>query len=363
VFSRVSLTVLVLVLVGTFASCSSSHQIAYVTTPFNAGVTAFRLNSHTGTLSQILGSPYQTGISPTSIVVHPSRRFAYVSNAGENTISLFKVSSDGALTEVLPRAITGMQPSSLIMDPAGAFLYAINSASNTVGVYSISGSSGALAEISTSPFPTAGFTPVRGAITPSGKFLYIANSNSASLTGYAIDSSGGLTAITNPPTLVGNGPNWIAIDPSGKFLYVANTQDGTFSGFTIDSGTGALTAMGGSPFAVSTNNSTIIPLSSLVVDGSGKYLYLVSLGSGSNLFGFTIDGTTGIPNAAISMPGVAAGNSAGFIVTDTTGKLIFVGNQTSNTLSGFTITPSSGVLTLVSTTTTGNAPTAMAVIK
>jgi len=365
VSTRTSLAILALTGVMVLVACGNrKRQTAYITTPQNSGVGAFRLDTNTGAFSQVLGSPYPTGVSPTSVVVHPSGKFAYVSNAGENTISLYKIGSTGALTEVTPRVSTGpspSQPSALLIDPAGNFLYSINSAANTIAAFSIS-SSGVLTVVSNSPYQTLGFTPIRGAIAPSGKFLYVANSNSATVTGFTIDSSGGLTRVPNSPVPVGNAPNWIAIDPSGKFLYVANLQDGTFSGFTIDSGTGNLIAMSGSPFGV-VSGTAITPVSSLVVDASGKYLYVTTLSTTSNVYGYTIEGTSGVPTAISSSFPIAAGGSAGFIVSDTTGTLLFVGNQTSSSISGYKITPASGVLTLVSTTSTSSAPTSMFVVK
>jgi 6-phosphogluconolactonase len=362
VFIRASL--LILTLAGTMAlsACGGSkHQNTYVTTPLNNGVTAFRLNTNTGNLKEILGSPYPTGISPTAIRIHPSGKFAYVSNAGEDTISVYKVGSTGALTEVTPRTVTGDQPSDLLMDPAGNFLFSINSADNTISVYSITSGTGALQLTST--LSTSGFTPLRGAITASGKFLYVANSNSATVSGFSVDSSGALTAVPHSPKLAGNAPNFIAIDPAGKFLYVANLQDGTFSGFTIDGSTGELTTMSGSPFGVANTSTTIVPVSSVAVDPTSKYVYVTTLVSGNNVYGYTIDGTTGVPTTAISGSPFAAGDKPSFIVPDATGTLIFVGNQSSNTVSGFKITDSSGVLTLVSTTNTVSAPTSMAFVK
>jgi 6-phosphogluconolactonase len=364
VLTRTSVAIFTLTSVMVLGACGSTRrQTAYVTTPLNTGVSAFRIDTNTGAFKEILGSPYATGVSPTSVCAHPSGKFAYVSNAGENTISVYKVGSTGALTEVLPRTSTGTspsQPSALLIDPAGNFLYSVNSAANTIAAYSISASSGTLAVATGSPYQTAGFTPIRGSIAPSGKFLYVANSGSASISGFSIDASGGLSPVPNSPIPVGSGPNWIAIDPGGKFLYVANLLDGTFSGFTIDASTGALTAMSGSPFGVATATA-IVPVSSLVVDASGKYLYVTTLASSSSVYGYTIDGTSGVPTS--NGTPTPAGGSSGFIVADTTGKLLFVGNQTSNTISGFRITPSSGLLTLVSTTSTSSAPTSMFVVK
>jgi YVTN family beta-propeller protein len=40
-----------------------------------------------------------TGLSPTSIAIHPSGKFAYVTNSGSNSVSMYSIdSATGALT-------------------------------------------------------------------------------------------------------------------------------------------------------------------------------------------------------------------------------------------------------------------------
>jgi len=366
-FNRASLLFLALAWILGLSGCATSkHQTVYVTTPFNNSVSAYRVNNHTGSFSQILGSPYLTGTAPSAIVVHPSGKFAYVSNAGDNTISLYKIGGTSSLTEVLPRTNTGRQPSALAMDSVGTVLFSVNNFTNTVSSFTINASTGGLTQASGSPFQTSGFGPLHAAVSPSGKFLFVANSGSASISGFSFDSSGNLTPTPNSPIAVGNGPNWVAFDPAGKFLYVPNIQDGTFSGFTVDASTGALSAMNGSPFGVTTS-STIIPLSSVVVEPSGKYVYVTANNSSNNVYGFTIDQTTGVPTAAITNSPFAAGNLAAFIVSDATGKLLFVGSQgtsgTTGSITTFSIAPASGQLTVLSTTNTGSTPTSISVVK
>jgi 6-phosphogluconolactonase len=352
-------------ILGLSGCTSSKHQTVYVTTPFNDSVSAYRVNSNTGSFGQILGSPYSTGTAPSAIVAHPSGKFAYVANAGDNTISLFKISSTGALTEVLPRTNTGRQPSALAMDPAGTVLFSVNNYPNTVSSFTINASTGVLTEAPNSPFPTRGFGPLHAAVSPSGNFLFVANSASTSISGFSFDSSGNLTPTPNSPIPVGNGPNWVAFDPSGKFVYVTNIQDGTFSGFSVDSSTGALSAMNGSPFGVSTS-STVIPLSSVVVEPSGKYLYVTANNSSNNVYGFTLDPNTGVPTGAVAPP-YPSGSLAAFIVSDVTGKLLFVGSQGTTGMTGsittFKIAPASGELTSLSTTNTGSTPTSISAVK
>ena len=58
----ISIAATLLALTGCFGLGSSGHQTAYVTTPLNGGVLAFTISNNTGTVSQIRGSPYRTGI-------------------------------------------------------------------------------------------------------------------------------------------------------------------------------------------------------------------------------------------------------------------------------------------------------------
>jgi 6-phosphogluconolactonase len=364
VFIRVSLAICILAIFLGLASCGGSgHQTAYVTTPLNSGVLAFHVNNGSGSFSQILGSPYPTGISPTAVLVHPSRKFAYIANAGEANISLFKIEKSDALTEVKPRTLTGQNPAAMVMDSGGSLLFVANTGSNTITTYAIDSASGALTPSAAASAQT-GFSPVHLAISPSGKFLYVANQGSASISGFAVDSSGGLTPVPNSPVVVGQGPNWVTFDPSGKFLYVASLLDGDFSGFTVDSSSGALTRMSGSPYGVVTASTTVTPLTSLVVDASGKYLYVTDQ-SGNNVYAFTIDVNTGVPTAITTTPAppYAAGTSPSFIVIDGTGKFLFVGNQSSSDITVFKIAPSTGVLTSAATVSTSSTPVSLAVVK
>ncbi len=360
--TRVSLAILILAALLALTACfgiGGGSQTAYVTTPLNSGVSVFTISNNTGKFTQLLGSPYPTGISPTEIILHPSRKFAYIANGGEADLSRFTISSSGALTEVMPRTPTGNNPAALVIDPAGGFLFVANSGSNTVTAYSIGSSDGALTPVAGAAAQT-GFAPIKLAISPSGKFLYVSNSVSSTLSAYSVDSSGGLTAIAGQPFAVGASPNGITIDPSGKFLYVASLNAGNFSGFAIDSSSGALRPMSGSPYAV-VISPTVTPLSAVAMDLSGKFLYVTALNS-NKIYAYTINATTGVPSQISNSP-FATGGGPAFIATDAAGQFLFVGNQSSSNVSVFRITHANGVLTSIATASTSSAPTSMVVVK
>jgi 6-phosphogluconolactonase (cycloisomerase 2 family) len=360
VLNRAILAISALLALVILAGCGSTHHTVYITTPLNNGVAAYRVDNHTGRLIQIPGSPYQGGLSPTAIVVHPSHKLAYVTNGGGNNVSLFKVTSTFGLIEVMPRTLTHENPSSLAMDPAGKFLFVTNSGSNNVSVFSIDSTTGALTEVAGSPV-AVGFNPIFVTLDPSGKFVYVANSAGNTISAFVLDSSGGLTQIPGSPYVLTTninaqsaGPNWIAIDPAGRFLYVANLLSSNISGFTINGNTGALTLVNGAPFNAGTGPS------SLVFDPSSKFLFVTNLTS-NNVTVFELDGR-GVPTQITGSP-YAAGTRPSLIVLDTTNTYLLVGNQGSNNVTTFSLNPSTGQLTSRATSATGSSPTSLFALK
>jgi 6-phosphogluconolactonase (cycloisomerase 2 family) len=151
---------------GSSGGGSASGRNAYVAVPQGNAIAAFRVNSHSGDLTRVLGSPFAGGTSPAAIAVHPSGKFVYAANQGGNDVSLFTVNSNtGELSEVMPRTPAGLNPSSLVMDSGGDLIFVANTTSNTISVYSVSSSDGSLTEVAGSPFST-GVLPIALALAP-----------------------------------------------------------------------------------------------------------------------------------------------------------------------------------------------------
>src|SRR6267154_4504273 len=112
-----------------FTGCgSTANHYVYAALPAANQIIAYREDPNSGVLTQIAGSPYTVGDGAISLALHPSGKFLYAANPGqnENDISLFTIAGNGVLTEVFPRtsvAPNASQPELLLMDPAGAFLY------------------------------------------------------------------------------------------------------------------------------------------------------------------------------------------------------------------------------------------------
>ncbi len=80
-------------------------------------------------------------------IVHPSGKFVYVSNRGQNSLAVFQVNpSDGNLTLVEAYAPGGQMPRSFVLDPTGTWLISMMQRTGEVGVHRIDQTTGKLTD-------------------------------------------------------------------------------------------------------------------------------------------------------------------------------------------------------------------------
>jgi 6-phosphogluconolactonase len=193
------------------------------------------------------------------------------------------------------------------------YTYVSNNWSNNISAFEINTTTGALTEMSGSPF-AAENVPISIAADPSGKFIYVAdNGLSGSISAFSIDSgTGGLTAVAGSPFAMGGPPSFVTVDPSGKFVYVTETLipvgPGVVAAFSIDAASGALATVAGSPFAAGS-----APIS-VAVDPSGKFASVANNGSGNTVYVFTVNSATGALAAVAGSP-FAAGDHPWSVAT------------------------------------------------
>jgi len=314
--------------------------------------------------------PFGVGSTPGDIKGDALGRFLYVlSNSavlvsgtpspGSITGFSYELSSS-SLVPMSPRGQTivtfpaGAGVSSLTSDLGSKTLYVTHQGSSTVAAYAINQTTGALTEISGSPF-TAGTTPLKLTLDATGRFAYVLNAGSNDVYAYTVDpATGALAAIANGHVATGSQPAELLLHRTGKFAYVANTGAASISAYAVSSATGALTPIAGSPFATSgvpgDVKSYVGGGAPLVLHPNGKLL-LVRSTSAQTISVYTIDQGSGALSPA---PGgtVTVGQGAEWQTLDPTGRFLFVANQGTTTtgagsISVFSLNPSSGALTQV----------------
>ncbi len=275
---------------GKFAYVTNSGDVYDYGNESDGNVAMYTIDATTGALTTTgtINGNCPGLCFPSSVVVDPSGKFAYVATGNTpgsgGSVSMYTINAtNGALTSIGTIA-AGTDPGSLAVDPAGEFAYVTNSGSNDVSMYTINATNGALTSIGTI---AAGTDPVSVAVDPAGEFAYVTNSNSNDASMYTIDAAtGALTFIGS--IAAGTNPVSVAVDPAGKFAYVANwtgsNTDGSVSMYTIDATTGVLTPTG--------TIATELSPTSIAIHPSGKFAYVTNSGSNSVSM-YSIDSATG----------------------------------------------------------------------
>jgi 6-phosphogluconolactonase len=347
--------------ISVFVSCGKTgNHFLYATIPAANQLAVFREDPYSGILTQLAESPYTVGFGPQSVVIHPSGKFLYVANAGqnENDVSLFDLNTDGTVTEVTPRTPTGTLPFFLAMDPGGNFLYVANVASNNISVYSINTASntsstplGQLTPVTGSPF-SINLTPKNMQIAPSGKFLFVSAPSQPTGVVAVFSLNAGVPTLVGYTPTADNDPSGLAVDPAGSYLYTANATSSSISIYAIGA-SGALTQVPQSPLADNQQHPV-----ALTLDPAGQYLYVANQGS-NNISSYSITSGTGFPVSITASP-FGSEAQPSFLTIDPNGKYLFVGNLASSAgIEAFGL--ASGSLNTINTYSVGNGATSIAV--
>ena len=133
-----------------------TQDIVYFSNEQGCSVTAYRLDTSTGTLSAFqtvstLPDGHIGRNTCSQIQISSSGKFLYVPNRGHNSIAGFSVdASTGRLTAV-GQVSTEAVPSAFSLDPEGKFIYAAGSATGRLASYRINGDTGQLTPLETYP--------------------------------------------------------------------------------------------------------------------------------------------------------------------------------------------------------------------
>ena len=127
---------------------TADGKYLYVTSQTNNTVSAYSVDASTGDLAAL--SPFSSGTDnwANEVVVDPTGQFAFVNcwDSSAKTVRMYKMGSDGVLTDNTPNSVAtgGSSPLNLYMEPTGRYVYVANSASDNINMYSMDSSTGLL---------------------------------------------------------------------------------------------------------------------------------------------------------------------------------------------------------------------------
>jgi 6-phosphogluconolactonase len=263
---------------------NSTGKYAYVTNSNANSVSVYTVDAVTGALVEISGSPFAAGDHPNSAAVTPSGKFLYVANQGspaslffkggaKGSISAYSIDSASGLLVSIPGSplLSGDNPGSIVIAPSEEFLYVANLGSNDIWTYTINGSSGVLTAAGTAAVKT-GERPVLVKVDSLSKFAYEVElggllAEDGHVRRYKMSSPIGALTQTFEGSRFNPGQfitfNWkhelvsIAIQDSGNFIVVVDSSANNLPTYKIDPTSGTLIEIPGSPFKTASGPSSI----------------------------------------------------------------------------------------------------------
>ncbi|KUO18326.1 6-phosphogluconolactonase [Streptomyces dysideae] len=286
---------------------------------------------------------------PSFLAPHPNGRTLYAVNERE----------DGGVTAVRladrkvlgTRSSGGAGPCHLSVHPSGRWLLSANYSSGSVTVHPIA-ASGALGEhtdVITHSSPPPGPDAERQdgphahqiVTTPDGGHVLAVDLGTDTVHTYRLDQTKGtLTEVSRARSRPGAGPRHLTFHPGGRYAYLANELDNTVTVCAYDPATGRVTI--GDPQSTGTGEGTSYP-SQILVTADGSYAYFANRGHNS-LTRYAVEADGARLRLLDTVP--VHGDWPRHTAFSPDGKLLFVSNQRSSSVTVFHVDRASGELRL-----------------
>jgi YVTN family beta-propeller protein len=262
-----------------------------------AGPFAYVANAGSNTVSVIdistglVANTITVGTAPSGVAISPNGQQVYVTNEDGDSVSVINTATETVVATIA----VGSLPLAVAFTPDGTQAYVVNEESNTVSVISTSSQTVVnTVQVGNTPFGVA------MALTSNGTFAYVTNASSGTVSVIAVGAS---------PTVVdtiqvGAAPFGIAVSANSSLAYVANGGSNTISVISIASNTVTATVPvgeGQEPFAVA-----FTPDSNFAYVANMESSTVSVIATASNKVVATITGFTDPADVAVTTDGSAA---------------------------------------------------------
>jgi len=329
------------------------------------GIYVYRMDPDTGALAPVQTVPDVE--NPSFLALDHQQRYLYAVNETKNGgVSAFRIDpATGTLTFLNRQPSRGDDPCHLCVDPTGRYVAVANYTSGSIAVLPIE-TDGSLGEAvdfvqhhgSGPNVRQAGAHMHMVVFSPDGQYLLTADLGIDRVLTYRLDTASGKLSLndetevphTAPSTnwrrsaqlAGGAGPRHLAFHPNGRYVFVINELNSTIASFGYDAAQGALMPLGTVstlPAGFSGESTT----AEIVVAPSGAFVYGSNRGDDS-IAVFAVDAATGglTPVARES----TRGKTPRSITLDPTGAFLYAANQNSDTIVTFRVQPDTGTLTM-----------------
>lgn len=325
------------------AAAYAADPLVYAGT-YGKGIYGFRLQSKTGKLTP-LGIAAETS-NPSFLLESPNHRVIYAVNENGDATQMGSVSAfavdpqSGKLSLLNWVSSRGGAPCHLALDRAGRWLAVANDKGGSIAILPLL-PDGKLGDAVWFSKPGGRVTAV--AFSPDNRFLLTANFALDQILVYKFDAATGAIAPNDPPGVAlktGSGVGRLAFHPSGRALYAVNETSSTVTAFLYDSQSAKLSLLQTLPTI-----ATFAPgntAGAIVVNAAGSLLYVANRGHDS-IYTFSIDPDRLMLSPEADFP--TLGRTPRQFAIGDKGLFLIAANEDSNDLMVFKVHARTGQLT------------------
>jgi len=324
---------------------------AYISIAGENKISTFKMQPDTGKL--LFRGDVAVSGAPGPLAVGPESRFLYAGLRSTREISSFCIDHSTGGLSLLGTVSLDSDPCYIATDRKGNFLLSSYYGAGKVAVHSI-GKDGAV-----SITPTACLSTAEHAhciqTDPSNRFVFVPHTVEPNLIfQFKFDENTGKLAPNTVPKVIPEdeiGPRHFCFHPSKDVVYVSNEQGSSVTAYNFDPSAGTLTAfqtLSTLPEDYDEENTC----AQIHITPSGKFLYVSNRGHDS-IAGFSTDDATGQLASLGQQPTEATPR---VFTIDPTGNFLFAAGQASGRIASYRINAQTGALKPLETYTVGKNP-------
>lgn len=281
---------------------SATAKLLFVSNSGDQTISAFQIDTSTGSLTLAPGSPVASGLTLDScgimsLAATPDGQYLMASSNGR--IQSFSIAANGALTPAVLTTNCCAPMVGMKISADGKLLAVSNETS--VSIYTIN-PDGSLTLVPGSPFPQMGTGLVSGLeFSCAADRLYASEASfgkTAITDAWSVSASGTLTPIAGSPFLSsGTDANVVLLSPDNAHLFTTDQLDNAVTSFNV-AADGSLARIGafGSPASLH------VP-SGVATDAVGQYLFIADDTFGLAVFSIGGDGSLAPLSDVATIPG------------------------------------------------------------
>ena len=332
---------------GSIQTAPANYYLYVPNFSSGGGISGFSINTSTGLLGSISGSPFPTSsTNPQIAITDPTNSFLYVSSASAGYIMGYNINSQSGYlsqngsTNTNISSPFGMAMASL--GQLGTFLYSgASNGSTSIGEFACMNVSGTLANLGASNAAN-GYSQSM-VITPNNRFLYTSSSTTANaLQTFSISSSNGQISSQATTGTSSFALTWLSLTPNGQFLYGMTGTGQTVVSYLVNPSTGGLSG----PTSTSISGAGLTTPSYATMDPLGRFIYIGDH-AGAKLDVFSINSSNGALTLVPGSPFLTSGGSVYGIAAEPTGNYIYTMDYGNGTITEFKVNASTGALSTI----------------